>query len=171
MDHCPFSGAPCPLPKVYHITDILGNEVQQMHLCQNCFMKQYQQKIHSEVVQFINCLLSEQRRLLNKKCKTCGFTLEDMAKLARLGCPDCYDSFQDELKTVIHRCQDGGTQHVGKRPKNYDKYVEAKEAKLDIEEQIRLLRLKMAKAVEVENYEVAGVLKKKIEELQAKLIH
>lgn len=171
MDHCPFTGAPCSLPKVYHITDILGNEVKQMHLCQKCFLNQYKSKVHDEVISFINCLLSERKKLLEKKCKNCGFTLEDIGKLARLGCPDCYDSFKEELKPIIHRCQSGATHHVGKRPKNYEQIIEAKEAKLDIEEQIRLLRLKMAKAVEVENYEVAGVLKKKIEELQTRINH
>lgn len=94
-----------------------------------------------------------------------------MARIGRLGCPECYDTFKEELRPVIHRCQNGGTHHIGKRPSNYEKLIEAKEQKLDVEEQIRLLRLKMAKAVEVENYEVAGVLKKKIEELQTKINH
>jgi len=162
---CPFSNTPCSLPKVYHITDILGKEVKQMHLCQNCFFNQYKGQLHEQVVSFINCLITEKQRLLAKKCNNCGFTLEDLAKTGRFGCPDCYDSFKEELGPIMQKCQGGATMHVGKRPKNYEALMEAKEERLDIQERIRLLKLKMAKAVEVENYEVAGVLKKKIEEL------
>jgi len=170
MDYCPFTGTPCSLPKVYHVTDILGKEIKQMHLCQNCFLNQYKSKIYDEVISFINCLITEKERLLSKKCK-CGWGLEDIAKSGRLGCPECYDTFKEELRPMIHRCQNGATHHVGKRPSNYEQLIEAKQQKLNVEEQIQTLRLKMAKAVEVENYEVAGVLKKKIEELQVKINH
>jgi len=167
MDYCPFTGTPCSSPKVYHITDILGKEVKQMHFCQNCFLNQYKSKMH-EVISFINCLISEKEKLLSKKCK-CGWGLEDMAKIERIGCPECYETFKEELMPMIHKCQNGETHHIGKKPSNYEQLIEAKQQKLNVEEQIQTLRLKMAKAIEIENYEVAGVLKKKIEELQTKV--
>lgn len=164
MDFCPFSNAPCSLPKVYHITDIFGKEVKQMHLCQKCFSNQYSQKIHQQVTEFILELIKQKKKGLDKKC-SCGLTLDEFGKTGRLGCAACYETFHEELGPIIQSCQRNKFVHIGKKPHNYDEIIEAKEAKLDVEERIRLLKLKIAKAVEVENYEVAGVLKKKIEEL------
>lgn len=165
MDFCPFSNTPCSAPKVHHITDVFGKEVKQMHLCQHCFLNQYSKLIHQQVTEFILKLIKQKEQILSKKC-TCGLTLEDFSKTGRLGCAACYDTFSEELMPILQSCQGNKLMHIGKKPHNYNEIIEAKEAKLDIEERIRLLKLKMAKAVEVENYEVAGVLKKKIEELR-----
>lgn len=167
MDFCPFSKTPCSLPKIYHVTDIFGKEIMQMHLCQKCFLNQYSSDAQEKIVGFISNLIKEKERILAKKCFECGSSLEDINKSGRLGCPGCYDSFREELVPVLHRCQGENLVHIGKKPHDYEKIIEAKEEKLDIKERIRLLKLKMAKAIEVENYEVAGVLKKKIEELSS----
>ena len=134
-----------------------------MHLCQKCFLNQYSQQIHQKVTEFILQLINE--KCLGKKC-TCGLTLDEFSKTGRLGCAACYETFHEELGPILQSCQGNKLVHIGKKPHNFNEIIEAKEAKLDIEERIRLFKLKMAKAVEVENYEVAGVLKKKIEELQ-----
>lgn len=117
-----------------------------------------------------------------RACPDCGTTVDDIIKTGRFGCAKCYNYFQQEVSMILPRCQ-AGPRHVGKVPKRWkeeqDK-LRAEKAKeqeqqravaeeaMDVAERIRLLKLKMAKAVEVENYEVAGVLKKKIEELQQK---
>ena len=58
-------------------------------------------------------------------------------------------------------------------PKNYEeqqKIHRRKEAELlaaaDIKDKIKMLQSKMDKAIKLENYEVAGVLKNKIQELK-----
>jgi protein-arginine kinase activator protein McsA len=54
-----------------------------------------------------------------------------------------------------------------------DKYIEenfsSKKDFKEIKDQIKILQDKMKKAIKVENYEVAGVLKLKIQELQQQL--
>lgn len=166
MDFCPFSKTPCSLPKIYHVTDIFGKEVVQMHLCQKCFLNQYSIATQENIANFIAAVIKEKERIFAKKCSQCNSSLGDINKSGRLGCPGCYDSFQEELLPVLQRCQGGNLVHIGKKPHDY-KIIEAKEEKLDIKERIRLLKLKMANAIEVENYEIAGVLKKKIEELSS----
>lgn len=50
-----------------------------------------------------------------KACAACHMRLSDYRKTHRLGCPECYASFHDELAPMIdamHR----GTRHLGKVP-------------------------------------------------------
>lgn len=120
----------------------------------------------------------------SEPCPSCGGTLESIAKTKQLGCPTCYDHFANELKSVLNATQGGAIQHVGKVPKRWaaehkKDLVRKKEAaaeedkrkeeEADIHERIRLLKSKQANAIKIENYEVAGVLKTKIEELEKEL--
>ena len=100
-------------------------------------------------------------------CPNCGFTLKDIAMTGKLGCSECYHHFDNEMKIVLVHSHAGHTEHVGKRPKVQPKPEDPNE---DINERIKSYKLKMAKAVEVENYEAAGELKKKIAELQQQLV-
>lgn len=102
-------------------------------------------------------------------CPNCGMTSAEIVKTGRFGCPTCYTHYQTAVHNVVLRCQ-ADVKHVGKVPKRWAAEREQRrleeEAALDVAEKIRNLKGKMAKAVEVENYEVAAILKKKIEELQ-----
>ncbi len=48
-------------------------------------------------------------------CPACGFSSEDLRKIGRLGCPKCYDVFEEMLSDVIKDCQKG-PRHTGKVP-------------------------------------------------------
>jgi protein-arginine kinase activator protein McsA len=98
-----------------------------------------------------------------------------MAKTRRFGCASCYEYYEktfdeyyeETFDKIIKRCQNGATKHVGKSPKNLPHRKEAELfAAEDLDGKIKMLRSKMEKAIELENYEVAGVLKKRIEELK-----
>ena len=107
------------------------------------------------------------------KCPGCGTTPEDIMDTAKFGCSQCYDYYSSSIDHVLERCQEGSKKHVGKIPKKFSEQEEKrrikKDATLDIKAQIKNLETKMANAVKVENYEVAQVLKFKIEVLKQKL--
>ena len=48
-----------------------------------------------------------------KVCPSCGLTFGDYLKSGLLGCPSCYDLFNEELLPYIKKIQ-GETVHVGK---------------------------------------------------------
>jgi protein arginine kinase activator len=50
-----------------------------------------------------------------KTCSCCGFTEEDFRRTLRLGCPECYRTFQFELETMLPQMHHGTT-HCGKIP-------------------------------------------------------
>lgn len=49
------------------------------------------------------------------RCGVCKSTLEDILKIGRLGCPQCYDIFGSTLRRLVEQMN---TRHVGKRPKS-----------------------------------------------------
>jgi protein arginine kinase activator len=91
---------------------------------------------------------------VNKKCESCGTTLEELFKSGRLGCKDCYTNLQPFVDQIIFKSQ-GNKQHKGKRPKNvYPKN----------EDTIEILEEKMKLAIQEERYEDASILRDNIKE-------
>lgn len=86
------------------------------------------------------------------QCPTCGWTEQDFRQTTRFGCPDDYEVFKDILDDVLERIH-GTDQHL----------VDARETEL-----VRLNE-EMAEAISKENYEVAGELKLRIQELESSL--
>ncbi|MEL6498685.1 MAG: hypothetical protein AAF937_09970 [Planctomycetota bacterium] len=52
-----------------------------------------------------------------RDCTHCGLTFAEFRESGRLGCPACYDAFEQRLGPMIERAQEGGTHHIGKAPK------------------------------------------------------
>jgi len=87
-------------------------------------------------------------------CPKCGLLLEEFALTGQFGCPTCYEHFNEEFLEVALNCQED-FKHVGKHPKGH----------LDFEEKLKVLKLNLARAKEVENFERAKVLADEIKEL------
>ncbi|MGE9268271.1 MAG: UvrB/UvrC motif-containing protein [Verrucomicrobiales bacterium] len=88
-------------------------------------------------------------------CASCGFTLEDLQRIGRLGCPECYRSFRSVLAERIAGMHKGD-RHEGRRPEGLTL------SRRD-EEWIAELRQRLARAIEDENYEEAARLRDEIE--------
>lgn len=197
MDICPFSKQPCGQKKVMHVTELKDGALTELHMCEKCAGQYTGSPKEPEVpakpstqppsvggfLGFLSLLMlgsvaskkrAEARQQAQAKCPGCGITPEDIVKTGRFGCPQCYDYYRTSIEGLMVKYQDGATKHVGKRPKNFDEAQEKRrleqEAALDIKDQITNLEAKMANAIKIENYEIAGVLKKKIEELRNKQV-
>lgn len=197
MDICPFTKQPCGQPKTMHVTELKDGSFTELHLCQKCadqYMNESQpppQEPEKPTPPSVGGLLgllalmflgsaAAKRRAADRqapnqdvKCPGCGCTVDDIVKTGRFGCPQCYEYYKGPIQNLLIRSQAGAVKHVGKKPKGFDEAQEKRrleqEAALDVQDQIKNLEAKMANAVKVENYEVAGVLKKKIEELRNRL--
>jgi len=189
MDFCPINKKPCPHARVVHVTDLNDGHVTEQHLCEKCSeqiigedsLKKAVEKQKSIIppglltlMQAIlaNPLFADSSQLQKPSyppCPKCETTTNDIVKSGKFGCAECYIHFGRGAENIVSRAQ-GAMQHVGKVPKRWASEQANKQEQIEItldkNEQIKNLKLKMKKAIEVENYEVAGVLKKKIEELQ-----
>jgi protein arginine kinase activator len=163
MDNCPFTNKPCPHPKDIEITTKNGTEVQHLHLCQICGVSelaksQLQTELKSLVGMLFNLLDKEPRQEV--KCPSCGATEKDIIKESMFGCASCYVVHRSFATNILSRCQDD-TKHVGKTPDNIEGFTAD-----DITAHITNLEGKIKKAVELENYEIAAILKKKLDEIK-----
>jgi protein arginine kinase activator len=198
MDICPFTKQPCGQQKVMHVTELKDGVFTELHMCQQC-AGQYMNEPHLPpqepdkptppsvggllgllALMFLGSAAAKKREAARQnqpqpqpKCPGCGSTPDDIIKTGRFGCAQCYEYYKNPIQNLLVRYQGGAIKHVGKRPKGFDEAQEKRrleqEAALDVEDQIKSLEAKMTNAVKVENYEVAGVLKKKIEELRKRL--
>ena len=92
-----------------------------------------------------------------KQCATCTFTLDDLKRVRRFGCSDCYATFGDEVAQMI-RGMHKGISHVGKVP----------EGLMAIQfrhQRIEELRSRLDQAIASESYEEAAGIRDEIRNL------
>lgn len=105
-------------------------------------------------------------------CEKCGYTFDDIVKTGKLGCQNCYDTFEEHLNPIIKRIQ-GADTHVGRIGKVIDsKIVVSEENKKQTDEKtkekskIEKLKGQLKKAIEEEKYEEAAKLRDEIKKLE-----
>ena len=93
----------------------------------------------------------------DKTCPRCGMSLRTFRKSGRLGCPECYKAFHDELQPVLAHIH-GRVQHAGRRP------LEGEEEQKTRSLQEELSR-EMEEAVRAEDFERAAQIRDRLRAL------
>jgi protein arginine kinase activator len=109
-------------------------------------------------------------------CPECGTTFAEFKQSGRLGCPTCYEAFEQQLGPILDRAHQGATHHVGKVPRRLLQdtpdagdvraaaaAMAAAEARA---EEIRRVRTDLDRAVKSEAYERAAQLRDRLRQLQ-----
>lgn len=118
-------------------------------------------------------LIGEKQEL---KCKGCGSTFEDIVNIGKFGCPECYETFEDEIDGILNKIH-GKNRHIGRLGKveqikvdKEDKEKEDIKATKKDEENDKLNKLKerLKELVKEENYEEAAKVRDQIKELENK---
>lgn len=139
-----------------HLTQVINNTVKKIHLCEECAQKSGVD-VHSPVA-LADLLLGLSKGVEDTACPKCHMRRSDFKKTGRLGCAECYDTFKDELLSLIkglHR----GTHHVGKMPRC---------GTAAVGDDIAELEKQLQKAVAEEKYEWAARLRDRIRECRAR---
>jgi protein arginine kinase activator len=93
-----------------------------------------------------------------RKCPTCGFTLEDLRRVRRFGCSDCYTTFGEEVGQMV-RGMHKGTSHIGKVPAGLM-------AMQVLHQRLEELRSRLDQAVASESYEEAAGIRDEIRNIE-----
>jgi len=93
-----------------------------------------------------------------RKCPGCGFTLEDLRRVRRFGCSDCYTTFAEEVGHMV-RGMHKGTAHIGKVP-------EGLMAMQVLHQRLEELRARLDQAIVSESYEEAAGIRDEIRNLE-----
>lgn len=92
-----------------------------------------------------------------RKCPSCDFTLDDLRRVRRFGCSDCYSTFSDEVGQMV-RGMHKGTSHIGKVPAGLM-------AMQVLHQRLEELRARLDQAIASESYEEAAGIRDEIRNL------
>ena len=152
----------CDRPATVHMTEIVGGEKLEKHLCEPCAAAEgiaitANIPISKLLEDFV--LQTADQAEPELTCDVCGMTFAEFRQHGHLGCPNDYDAFEPAMAGLLERAHDGATQHVGKVPSR---------AGTDQKKQNALLRLRadLKKAVQAEQYEEAAALRDRIKEME-----
>jgi len=160
----------CEKPATFHITELTGEQPQELHLCETC-AKTYLTHGDSGTTPVAPTLANvlakqlqigkaaeELAKLDQRSCPVCGISFYEFRNQGRLGCPHDYVYFEKELTPLIANIH-GETQHVGKRPRGH-------EGGTDDQTELIRLRREMDDAKQKEHYERAAKIRDQIRELE-----
>lgn len=130
-----------------------------LHLCEQCAAEQGVEtgadKLKSPLGDFLASLGTSADGVA---CSACGASLEDFRESGRLGCAECYTSFEGYLRDLLRRVH-GASQHTG------ESYLPL-DGPPDRDRELAELRSQLERAIVAENFELAAELRDRIRVLE-----
>lgn len=150
-----------------HMKNIFNGNIVEYHICDSCakennlFGEIGGICIESILKGFTGATESEreaEKLKDEKRCPQCSTSYSDFKSGGRLGCDSCYETFREELRTMLEK-MNKSSKHIGKVPSRL---------KEDVKKRLSEDRLKreMEAAVKKEDFEHAAELRDKIKKLQ-----
>ena len=152
---------------VVHLTQIEHNEMEISHLCEKCAAAKGIEDLEGAVnfpltgflAQLGDEVVSPETAESFGSCSFCGLTFNDFRDAGRLGCPHCYTTFEKYLRGLLRRVH-GSTQHVGKV------YLPPDPSASEMERQLEVLRRRLERAIDAEDFERAASIRDKIRTME-----
>lgn len=162
------------------ITQVINGQQSERHYCEVCagqfhpfnldFHKDEQLPLHQLVSNWFGYPIwqsgtKEKQQESTQQvtnCPNCGFTFRQFLNEGKLGCPQCYETFSNQLPQVLTKIQ-AGTKHNGKAPGKLSNSNEW------LRKQIESVREKLQLAIVDERFEDAAKLRDEIKDMERKL--
>lgn len=160
-------------PATVHFTQMFNGKKTEIHLCEECAAKKGVMFLDTDNKFSISNLLGSFFGSGNlsiheitapspsQRCPGCGMRFMDIVQNGKLGCSECYVTFDQQLEPTLRRIH-GNSQHVGKIPVHGGK-------KVLVKKEIERLKQQLQQAVNREEYEKAAEIRDYIKKLEKKL--
>jgi protein arginine kinase activator len=158
-----------------HLTQIVNNSVTTLHLCEQCAAERGVETGASVAKFPLGDFLASLGKTAGGEqaevapgvaCPFCGGTLKDFRDTGRLGCAECYTTFEPHLRDLLRRLH-GSSQHAGEQYAAAAPAVPAATPAADSGERaVGELKEQLNRAVEAENFELAAELRDKLKVLE-----
>lgn len=143
-----------------HLTEIINDKVVEMHICQNCTkIKTQELKDNLTIPELLTDLMNTAeapKKEISLKCPFCGLTYADFKKKARLGCGRCYSVFKVQILPLLKKIH-GSLTYAGKSAANTHKD--------SLPGSVKELKVRLERAVKLEEYEEAARLRDELKKL------
>ena len=156
-------------PAIFHYTEIIENKITKLSICPDCAKKKglygTPEKTVFSLGNLLSGLVEEDDDIVTEKgegliCPRCGTRYDEFREVGRLGCEQCYITFDKQMTRLLRRIH-GSNRHEGQTSAKKDKGISAA---MRVEE----LKKEMQLAVEEEAFEKAAELRDQIRELERK---
>ncbi len=146
-----------------YIKRIINGVATQKHLCSDCAAKYGFSGfagggIANMLSSMFGDIVNENQQLRAKTCNGCGMTFRDIVNSGKVGCPDCYKEFYNDLLPYLKRVH-GSTKHIGKVPNNAPLAVVHDDKLTELRKTLHELVLK-------EEFEKAAIIRDEIKEIE-----
>lgn len=158
----------------YTISVMMGGQITQRHLCADCMAKMNMNLAAGNVKHLLSAIMSAITGSVEEAldaaaqendeaagaavvCERCGISLSQFTKSGKLGCPQCYKAFREQLTPMLQQIH-GRVQHAGRKPLD----TEAAQRRRAVYD--RLTR-QLEQAVAMEDFESAAVLRDQLRHL------
>jgi len=154
--------------------EMINNKYSEMYLCDKCAYEQGVKKLQipTAITDFLTALVelgaeTLPQGIVDQRCPGCGLTYSHFHQKGKLGCGQCYQSFNKPLTEILRKIH-GNTKHIGKTPAQVaiSKPILKEISK---KKEIESLRQALEEAVKEERYEDAAILRDKIRDLEKEL--
>lgn len=102
------------------------------------------------------------------RCKGCNSTFEDILNSGKFGCPECYETFETEIDSLMNKLH-GANRHVGRLGKAEKIKIEntnKKDNQKNDNNKLDELKSKLKELIKEEKYEEAAKVRDEIKELE-----
>lgn len=147
------------------LTEVHGNELRQVRLCEACAAARGLQTAPSAPQAALGTFLQSVQQQAavvvgdGTRCSFCGASLRDFRQAGRLGCAQCYTTFEGPLRDLLRKVH-GNARHMGRA------YQGVPEVEPRRELTAERLRERLERAIRNEEFELAASLRDQIRALE-----
>lgn len=151
---------------VITVTEIDGNDVRQVRLCEQCAAERGLQTATASPSPAVTDFLQSVQQHISPtqtdavRCSFCSSTLRDFRQTGRLGCPYCYTAFEQSLRELLRKVH-GHAQHRGR---DYGGAQGAPDAPVPVSPD--RLRERLERAIRNEEFELAATLRDQLRAIE-----
>ena len=157
-------------PATTHIKTIVNGTLTEYDLCSECakekgytnFFKEMQFDFGNLLGGFIG---TQPARSAAQRCPQCGASFAEISESGKIGCAECYRVFRDKLMPTVSRIH-GTAKHKGKIPGTAALRIVEPAGKMTVVPNIEKKRSELKKAIEVQDFERAAVLRDEIRDME-----
>lgn len=132
---------------------------KEVHLCLQCAAQRGLSTHNGKLEMSLAGLFdSISNRMKNQRhCPVCGTSSGELSKNQRLGCPECYNIFNEELRHILEERGVGGT-YTGSMPHRLANFKSVLVDRMQ-------LKVKLEQSVALEEYEKAAMYRDRLKAL------
>ncbi len=145
-----------------YIKRVINGIKTEKHLCSNCASELGFTAQNGNFSNVLTSMFNDMAGIKTsdtRRCSCCNSSFSDIAKSGKVGCPNCYNEFLNELLPYIKRIH-GNVKHIGKIPNMLPLAVTSEKDKLSI------LKDELSILVKNEEFEKAAKIRDQIRSIE-----